>query len=681
MNAIVSDKVIVELQAKVDKYNADVARAGQGFDRQMDRIGKSALRAEAVVLRASTAMKGALAGIVASFGIREAQQLIDTATRINNALKVAGLSGAALEQVYQQLFQSAQQNAVPLETLVGLYGKIALVQGELNVSTQEMLQFTNNVALALRVAGTDAQSASGALLQLSQAMGAGTVRAEEFNSILEGAPTIARAAAAGLREAGGSVAQLRQLVVDGKVSSEAFFRAFQVGASILEDQVGGAQMTVSQGFVQLANRLVDLAREFDNNTDAAKLVNSVLRELGDLLESAGAWVAAAIGPLQQLAGWLNTVSTAAQNAGAAFGQMTGLAKVGKAVGVPQRDDAVQARIDQAFDVGTTAKQARIPIQIEVKKGTTLRPEDQVSISQYPAMGGSKGGGGRKRGGGGSRGDSFQREIEQIKERTASLNAEAAAQATVNPLVDDYDYAITKARATQELLNAAQKAGIAITPELKAKIDLLAEGYANATAEGNRLQESQDRTRQIAEDFGDLGKDVMGGFIQDLRDGKSASEALGNALEKVADKLLDITLDSLFSGKGGLFGGGKGGLLGGLLIPGILHDGGVAGSDGYSHGRSVSGRVFAGAQRYHSGGIAGLQPGEVPAILQRGEVVLPRGAGIGGGQSVVINAPINAPGADAAALARVERSVHDLARNVPKMVDQRVDTRQTRKVRA
>jgi hypothetical protein len=31
--------------------------------------------------------------------------------------------------------------------------------------------------------------------------------------------------------------------------------------------------------------------------------------------------------------------------------------------------------------------------------------------------------------------------------------------------------------------------------------------------------------------------------------------------------------------------------------------------------------FANAQRYHVGGIAGLKPGEVPAILKQGEEVL------------------------------------------------------------
>ncbi len=137
---------------------------------------------------------------------------------------------------------------------------------------------------------------------------------------------------------------------------------------------------------------------------------------------------------------------------------------------------------------------------------------------------------------------------------------------------------------------------------------------------------QKELNREAKEFANLGKDLLGGFIDDLRNGASASEALANALQKVASKLIDIALNNIFSG-GGLFGGGKGGLFGGAIIPGILHSGGVAGTHGYNHGRTVSPSVFAGAKRYHTGGVAGLQPGEIPAILQRGEVVLPRGAGM------------------------------------------------------
>ncbi|KZE33153.1 hypothetical protein IMF23_04530 [Chelatococcus daeguensis] len=75
------------------------------------------------------------------------------------------------------------------------------------------------------------------------------------------------------------------------------------------------------------------------------------------------------------------------------------------------------------------------------------------------------------------------------------------------------------------------------------------------------------------------------------------------------------------------GGGGGGLLGGLfgsgggLFAGIFHQGGVAG--GPVQQRLVPALAFAAAPRFHDGGVAGLRADEVPAILQRGEMVLSR----------------------------------------------------------
>lgn len=218
-------------------------------------------------------------------------------------------------------------------------------------------------------------------------------------------------------------------------------------------------------------------------------------------------------------------------------------------------------------------------------------------------------------------NAYDRTSRQIQERTQALNDEMAAMMTLNPLIDDYGYAQEKAAIQAELLAAAERAKIKITPDLREKIAALAETYARTSAGVEQLDEAHDKLRQSMEELRDTGRDVMKGFISDLVEGKSASEALANALQKVADKLLDMALNNLFSGLGGSVGGG---LLGGAIIPGILHRGGIAGRDGYGHGRSVSPAVFAGAPRYHNGGIAGLRPGEVPAILQKGEPVLPKG---------------------------------------------------------
>ena len=691
------ERLVVRLEATQRQFEKQLAQANNTANRRATAIER---RFQQMNRNLNAGFAGLGRGLVAAFAggasLRGAQQLLDASTRINNALKVAGLSGEHLTQVYDRLFESAQRNAAPIETLVELYSRASLVQNELGVSTEELLGFTDRVALALRVAGTDAQSASGALLQLSQALGSGTVRAEEFNSILEGALPIAQAAAAGLEEAGGSVAKLRALVVDGKVSSEAFFRAFEAGSVILEEKVAGAELTVSQSFVRLQNVLIDAAGRFDDGSDASARLASALDDLASAIETFdfGPFINGILDFIDNVAWGIDRLVAfrdALYGVARAISEFTGGAAIGDALknaGVPvtradpagRAQQAIQDRIDAAFGETGAGTQGRVtpppPNPTDIAKPRT------VSLSDYgpPPSGGGGGGGGRRGGGGGrSRGDSWQRELEQIRERTEALQAMTAAQAGINPLVEDYGYAVEKAAAVVELETAAKKAGLQITPQLKAQIEELAGAYATASAEAEKLAERQNKAREMADDMRALGKDVLGGFIQDLRNGVDASEALANALQKVADKLMDIALDALFAGLGG---GGRGGLLGGAIIPGILHRGGVAGSDGYGHGRSVSPSTFVGAKRYHRGGVAGLQPGEVPAILQKGEVVIPRGAKATAAGTVV-NMPvnINAPGADAAQLMRVQEQLRQLQRNVPKMVDQRVDTRNTRKTRA
>jgi tape measure domain-containing protein len=183
----------------------------------------------------------------------------------------------------------------------------------------------------------------------------------------------------------------------------------------------------------------------------------------------------------------------------------------------------------------------------------------------------------------------------------------------------------KLRKETELLNELRRQGVTITPEIAAAVSQLATEYAKERVAIEGIAEAQKQAAKAAEQLADaqrkaaeMGKQLeqafsgaVKGFISDIIHGKSVTEALTNALTRLADQLISMALDNLFSG---MFSG-KGGLFGS-----VLHGGGIAGSSGSS--RRVSGAAFLGAPRYHTGGVAGLKPGEIPAILQRGEPVGP-----------------------------------------------------------
>lgn len=80
-----------------------------------------------------------------------------------------------------------------------------------------------------------------------------------------------------------------------------------------------------------------------------------------------------------------------------------------------------------------------------------------------------------------------------------------------------------------------------------------------------------------------------------------------------------------------------------------HTGGTAGA--LANVRFVDPSVFTEAYRYHTGGVAGLKPGEVPAILERGERIIPRGGRLGGNSITVyqtVNQNLSAVDGDSAA---------------------------------
>lgn len=108
-------------------------------------------------------------------------------------------------------------------------------------------------------------------------------------------------------------------------------------------------------------------------------------------------------------------------------------------------------------------------------------------------------------------------------------------------------------------------------------------------------------------------------------GVAASLFFANLLRDLAMAIIRQQILNLLaglSGGGGFFGsvGNSAVKLGGVAKK---HAGGVIGRGTGTRTSRVSPFVFAGAERFHTGGLPGLRSDEVPAILQKGEEVLDR----------------------------------------------------------
>lgn len=122
----------------------------------------------------------------------------------------------------------------------------------------------------------------------------------------------------------------------------------------------------------------------------------------------------------------------------------------------------------------------------------------------------------------------------------------------------------------------------------------------------------DPIKDLTDGLKSKAEGVFGGILGTLKDSFSGlDKGLGGIFSS-----LYSSLSSLLGGAGG--GGGIGGL--GSILALFAHTGGVVGASAL-RSSPVNPAIFANAVRYHTGGVAGLKPDEVPVVLQKGEEVL------------------------------------------------------------
>lgn len=255
-------------------------------------------------------------------------------------------------------------------------------------------------------------------------------------------------------------------------------------------------------------------------------------------------------------------------------------------------------------------------------------------------------------------------------------------------------AIREAEAVRELIAElqAERAAISMTDVERAKSEALRRAGAAATAEqraeiGSLIEaiyREDEATRKAAETaafFRDTAYGAFADLIPQIETGNSA-------LDKFVNTMIEAVAQAALLGKGplaSLFGGG-GGLLGGLF----------GGGGGFKANTTLG--AFLGAPSFAGGGTTGTGArtggvdgkGGFKAILHPNETIIdhtkmrqPRfdmaGANRGGGVSVSLPINIDATGADAAGLARVEDAVNRLRSELPGKIVSTVKEARTRRI--
>ena len=113
------------------------------------------------------------------------------------------------------------------------------------VSLNDIVSVYNGFNTAARISGSTAVESANAFRQLSQALGSGALRGDEFNSISEQVPGILTAIS---KETGVAQGQLRKYAAEGKITADVVIRALKrietEGADQLAAALGGPEQAI-----------------------------------------------------------------------------------------------------------------------------------------------------------------------------------------------------------------------------------------------------------------------------------------------------------------------------------------------------------------------------------------------------------------------------------------------------
>lgn len=286
---------------KVDKGLSETGKVSSTAASGVDKLGKATDKASISVEGFGaklTPLAGAIAGLISVQALTSMGKLAEQFTLLQSRIARLSPDLNTAAQTYQRLLAVAAQTGQNMPETVKLWETLTSSLKSLGATNDQVLTLTSTLQKIGKIGGSSADETANALRQLGQSLAGGTLRAEEFNSIVEQTPELIRQLAAA---SGRSMGEFRQAMLDGKITSQELFdllikrtadvdaefrklpRSVSDAANALTTQWGAALSVIDQATGasrRLAQALDAIARgvQLSFNPDEVDKFNQLLRD-------------------------------------------------------------------------------------------------------------------------------------------------------------------------------------------------------------------------------------------------------------------------------------------------------------------------------------------------------------------------------------------------------------------
>lgn len=192
----------------------------------------------------------------------------------------------ATKELEDKIFASANRSRSAYLDTAATVAAFAQRAGDAFSGNDEVIAFTETLNKMYVIAGATAEEQSSSMLQLTQALGSGVLRGEEFNAVFEAAPNIMQAVAKYMNV---PIGQLRSMAEEGKITADIVKNAIFDATNDVNEDFENMKWTWQQVFTSFKNvatkslePVLDKISELANNKDVQKFVSGAASALGKL---------------------------------------------------------------------------------------------------------------------------------------------------------------------------------------------------------------------------------------------------------------------------------------------------------------------------------------------------------------------------------------------------------------
>lgn len=281
--ATAANKTLDDLESSTNKTTNALGK----LDKNARNAGNGMKNAGGAASGLKTSMSMLAGAISVSLIIEWGKRFLEVADNMTQLqARIARLSTDAktANETFSSLASIASTTGASLSDTTKLWETLTSSLKEAGATNAQVLNLTDTLQKIGRIGGSSTEEMANALRQFGQSIASGTIRAEEFNSILEQMPELARQIAAGL---GISMGELRARMLDGKLTAEDALNAIQDRTSVVNAEFEKLPRTMDQAVGSLEVSFSKLVVAVNDATGASKTAVEIIDQLAKYIDFLG----------------------------------------------------------------------------------------------------------------------------------------------------------------------------------------------------------------------------------------------------------------------------------------------------------------------------------------------------------------------------------------------------------